>query len=299
MAYEFDSLINITSILRGENGCPWDRKQSPESMKKYIIEEAYETVQAIDDINKDELCEELGDLLFQVIFQAQMAKEQGLFDINDVINGICNKMIYRHPHIFGGDNAEDYLNQNNNDSFLGKWEDNKKKEKGYKTQTDVLRAIPPALPALIRAEKVLFKAENAGLNLEDIDEAYVSFDKLSEEIKVLGNSGENVSEEEIGDIILKMANVSRKMQINAEFSLTKATEKFINKFNEIPCDKLFDGRNLSMELCIEDDLKKIGLSEQNIYSLKLCTHCEKENKLFSYRASKGAYGRLFAFVYIK
>jgi len=175
MAYEFDSLINITSILRGENGCPWDRKQSPESMKKYIIEEAYETVQAIDDINKDELCEELGDLLFQVIFQAQMAKEQGLFDINDVINGICNKMIYRHPHIFGGDNAEDYLNQNNNDSFLGKWEDNKKKEKGYKTQTDVLRAIPPALPALIRAEKVLFKAENAGLNLEDIDEALISF----------------------------------------------------------------------------------------------------------------------------
>ena len=127
MAYEFDSLINITSILRGENGCPWDRKQSPESMKKYIIEEAYETVQAIDDINKDELCEELGDLLFQVIFQAQMAKEQGMFDINDVINGICEKMIYRHPHIFGGDNAEDYLNQNNNDSFLGKWEDNKKK----------------------------------------------------------------------------------------------------------------------------------------------------------------------------
>ncbi len=233
MAYEFDSLINITSILRGENGCPWDRKQSPESMKKYIIEEAYETVQAIDDINKDELCEELGDLLFQVIFQAQMAKEQGMFDINDVINGICNKMIYRHPHIFGGDNAEDYLNQNNNDSFLGKWEDNKKKEKGYKTQTDVLRAIPPALPALIRAEKVLFKAENAGLNLEDIDEAYVSFDKLSEEIKVLGNSEENVSEEEIGDIILKMANVSRKMQINAEFSLTKATEKFINKFEYI------------------------------------------------------------------
>ncbi len=94
---DFKRLLDITSVLRGENGCPWDKKQTPESMKKYIIEEAYETIQAIDDKDKTELCEELGDLLFQVVFQAQMAKEEGLFDINDVIKGISDKMIMRHP----------------------------------------------------------------------------------------------------------------------------------------------------------------------------------------------------------
>lgn len=235
MSYDFDALLNVVSILRGENGCPWDKKQNPGSMKKYIAEEAYETIQAIDDNDSAELCEELGDLLFQVVFQAQMAKEAGLFDINDVADGICRKMIMRHPHIFSGENADDFREaaDGNTEAFLGKWEDNKKKEKGYGTQTEVLRAIPAALPALMRAEKVLFKAENAGLDMGEIDETFVSPRALAEELASLeGESGE-AADEKIGSIMLKMANISRKMQLNTEFSLTKATEKFINKFEYI------------------------------------------------------------------
>ncbi len=235
MTYSFETLLKITSILRGENGCPWDKAQDPDSMRKYIIEEAYETTQAIEDKDETELCEELGDLLFQVVFQAQMAKERGAFDINDVISGISGKMVMRHPHIFGGENAGDFagIAGSDNDAFLGKWEDNKKKEKGYRTQTEVLRAIPPSLPALMRAEKVLFKAENAGLDMAEVDESFTDPKLLSKEVAALSDRNKNNAEEKIGDIILKLSNISRKMQLNAEFSLTKATEKFINKFEYI------------------------------------------------------------------
>lgn len=235
MSYDFETLLKITAILRGENGCPWDKKQNPDSMRKYIIEEAYETTQAIEDNDETELCEELGDLLFQVVFQAQMAKERGAFDINDVIKGISEKMVTRHPHIFGGDNADDFagLAGSDNTAFLGKWEDNKKKEKGYRTQTEVLRAIPPSLPALMRADKVLFKAENAGLNMSEVDRSFTDARALAEEVAALNNADKDSRDEKIGDIILKLSNISRKMQLNTEFSLTKATEKFINKFEYI------------------------------------------------------------------
>ncbi|MCD8036557.1 MAG: nucleoside triphosphate pyrophosphohydrolase, partial [Clostridiales bacterium] len=235
MSYKFEKLLNITSILRGENGCPWDKKQNPDSMRKYIIEEAYETTQAIEDNDEAELCEELGDLLFQVVFQAQMAKERGAFDIDDVIEGISKKMVMRHPHIFGGEGAEDFagLAGENNKAFLGKWEDKKKEEKGYRTQTEVLRAIPPSLPALMRADKVLFKAENAGLDLGEVDESFVRPAALADEVAALESAEGDDYEVKIGDIILKLSNISRKLQLNTEFSLTKATEKFINKFEYI------------------------------------------------------------------
>lgn len=252
MSYDFSSLTDIMETLRGANGCPWDKKQTPESMKKYIIEEAYETVQAINDNDSSELCEELGDLLFQVVFQAQIAKEKGLFDINDVIGGICSKMISRHPHVFEKSNNTE---ENNSELFLNKWEDNKKKEKGYETQTEVLKAIPEALPALIRAEKVLFKAENAGLDMADIDESYVKAGRLSEEISGLEDAGILETDEKIGDIILKMTNISRKMQINTEFSLTKSIEKFINKFEYI--ESSAEKNNLQLKVMSAEQKKKL------------------------------------------
>ncbi len=231
----FSRLLEVTSVLRGENGCPWDKKQTPETMKKYIIEEAYETIQAIEDKDSSELCEELGDLLFQVVFQAQMAKEEGSFDMDDVLEGITKKMILRHPHIFGGKGAEDFRGDaaQGGDAFLGKWEDHKKEEKGYTTQSEVLRAIPPVLPALMRAEKVLFKAENAGLDMGEIDRSFTDLDALADEIKSLSGLTVEEKEEKMGWLMLKMVNISRKMQINTEFSLTKATEQFINKFEYI------------------------------------------------------------------
>jgi len=235
MKYNFDDLVGIIKTLRGNNGCPWDKVQTHESMRKYMIEEAYEVAQAIDDKDNNELCEELGDVLFQVLFQAKLAEEEGLFSISDVIDGVTTKMIMRHPHIFGGENAYDYnkLSGNNDKAFLGKWEDNKKKEKGYATQTDVLRAIPSAIPALMRAEKVLFKADNAGFDLSMLDEENFDADKLFLGDKDINSEDFNLSGEQVGIILLKMANISRKNQINAEFSLTKAIEKFINKFEYI------------------------------------------------------------------
>ena len=221
----FDSIVDVVNTLRSENGCPWDRAQTSESMKKYIIEEAYETVQAINDNDKKELCEELGDLLFQVVFQARIAKEKGLFDINDVIDGICSKMINRHPHVFSGNSGEDEVgNKTAADEALNKWEDNKKKEKGYASQTDVLRAIPEALPALIRAEEVRSV-----------------YDKPDEE--------------KVGDIILKMTNISRKMQLNTEFSLTKSIEKFINKFEYI--ESSAEKNNLQLKVMSAENKKEL------------------------------------------
>lgn len=246
MKYDFTDLVRIMNILRGESGCPWDKAQTHETMRKYMIEEVYEAAQAIDDKDSCELCEELGDVLFQVLFQAKLAEEEGLFSIDDVIDGISSKMIKRHPHIFGGENADDYnkLSPNNDKAFLGKWEDNKKKEKGYTTQTDVLRAIPAALPALIRAEKVLFKAENAGLDFTEIEEENIDTKALFH-----GFEGQNIDEnvlsgEQVGDIMLRMANFSRKKQINTEFFLTKAIEKFINKFEYIESSAANNGLQL-------------------------------------------------------
>ena len=187
--YDFNDLIKIMSILRGENGCPWDRAQTYESMKKYMLEEPYEAIQAIEDKDSKEMCEEFGDVLLQVVFQSRIAKEDGLFDINDVTDGICRKMIKRHPHIFGGENSGDYKNltADDNSAFLGKWEDNKKNEKGYETQTDVLKAIPKALPALMRADKVVFKAENAGVSYDEIFKNDKVYNAIENEIGELKN----------------------------------------------------------------------------------------------------------------
>ncbi len=246
MEYKFDDLVGIMNTLRGENGCPWDKAQTHESMRKYMIEEVYEAAQAIDDKDSTELCEELGDVLFQILFQAKLAEEEGLFSMNDVIDVVSKKMIKRHPHIFGGENADDYnkLSPDNSKAFLGKWEDNKKKEKGYATQTDVLRAIPKAIPALMRAEKVLFKAENAGLDLLKIEEGYSDNKELLGWQKTLNLADNKLSGEQVGDIMLRMANISRKNQINAEFFLTKAIEKFINKFEYIESSAANNGLQL-------------------------------------------------------
>ncbi len=244
--YDFNDLIKIMSILRGENGCPWDRAQTYESMKKYMLEETYEAIQAIEDKDSKEMCEEFGDVLLQVVFQSRIAKEDGLFDINDVTDGICRKMIKRHPHIFGGENSGDYKNltADDNSAFLGKWEDNKKNEKGYETQTDVLKAIPKALPALMRADKVVFKAENAGVSYDEIFKNDKVYNAVENEIGELKNLSEEEISDIIGDFILKVVCISRKNQINTEFSLTKAIEKFINKFEYIESSAANNGLRL-------------------------------------------------------
>ena len=174
--YTIQDLIDILVTLRGENGCPWDRVQTHQSIKKSMIEECYEAIDALDSGNDDAFANELGDVLLQVVFHAQLAKERGAFDFDRVVNEICTKLIARHTHVFGPDKAGDA------EEALSNWEKNKKKEKGLKTYTDTLKDVPRYLPALMRAEKIQKKAAGAGFDWDDIAPVY---DKLREETEEL------------------------------------------------------------------------------------------------------------------
>ena len=225
--YTFNDFVDIMKRLRSENGCPWDKVQTHQSLRQCMIEEAYEAVEAINNNDMDNLCEELGDVLMQVVFHAQIEAEKGGFTIDDVIDGISKKMISRHSHIFGTDKAE------TPEDVLETWEKNKKKEKGFESYTDMMRSVPKALPALTRAYKVQKKAKDAGMDIKDINEA---LDKLNEEVNEFSQEvGQNKyrADEEFGDILFAAVNISRFLGINPEFSLTNSSEKFINRFEYI------------------------------------------------------------------
>ena len=248
--YTLEDLVGIIKILRGENGCPWDRVQTHTSIRQDMLEEAYEAVDAIDKGNMENLCEELGDVLMQVVFHAELEAEKGGFTIEDVIRGICEKMVYRHPHVFGnGDIQADTAEQ-----VLVNWEELKKKEKHTKTQTEVMKNIPDALPALIRAKKVQKKAADVGF---DFYEAGGAMEKVMEECREFEEAvrlDDGTAEEEFGDILFALVNISRFFKINPEFALTKAIKKFINRFEYIEKSALLQGKDLSSMTLEEMDL---------------------------------------------
>ena len=154
--YKFEDLLNIMEILRGKNGCPWDREQTHSSIRNSLVEETYEAVEAIDLNNREMLCEELGDVLLQVVFHAQIAKENGEFDINAVADGICKKLVVRHPHVFGDTSV------NNSDDVIKNWDAIKYQTKKYDSLREQLDGVSKALPSLIRAQKLQKRADNAG-----------------------------------------------------------------------------------------------------------------------------------------
>ncbi len=248
--YTLDDLVQVIRILRGENGCPWDRVQTHESIRQDMLEEAYEAADAIDKGNMENLCEELGDVLMQVVFHAEIEAEKGGFTIEDVIRGICEKMVYRHPHVFG--NGE--VQADTAEQVLVNWEELKKKEKHTETQTEVMKNVPDALPALIRARKVQKKAADVGFDFPDalgaIQKVYEEIQELEESVK-LENGTE---EEEFGDILFALVNISRFLKINPEFALTKAIKKFINRFEYIEKSALLQGKDLSSMTLEEMDL---------------------------------------------
>ncbi|KYH28639.1 nucleoside triphosphate pyrophosphohydrolase [Clostridium colicanis] len=225
---DFHDLLNVMETLRGEDGCPWDREQDHKSLKRYLIEECYEVLEAIDEEDEDKLIEELGDVLLQVVFHAQIGKEDGYFNINDVIKGICNKLIYRHPHVFG--EAE----VSNSKEVLVNWDDLKKKEKGLETYTEELKYIPKNLPALLRAEKVQKKASKVGFDWKDVKPA---LDKIIEELKevkeVYNSKNKGKIIEEVGDLIFSCVNVARFLDIDPEDALNYTIDKFISRFEYI------------------------------------------------------------------
>ena len=239
-SYNIDDLLSIMRLLRGEGGCPWDREQTHESIRGNVIEEAYEVAEAIDHNSKEELCEELGDLLLQVVFHAQMEAEKNGFDFNDVCDGICKKLILRHPHIFAGVKAD------NSEQVLNNWDAIKKEEKNQQTYTDTLNAVPSAFPALMRAAKVQKRAAKAGFDWDDVTGAlskvYEEADELSAEIS---KKDVEAAERELGDLLFAAVNVSRFLKVDAELSLQRATEKFISRFERV--ENMAESKGIDMK----------------------------------------------------
>lgn len=225
-SYEIRDLEKIVRLLRAPGGCPWDREQTHASIRRNFLEEAYEAVEAIDEGDSDHLKEELGDVLLQVFLHACMEEEAGRFTLDDVADGICKKLIYRHPHVFG-DTAV-----SGTDEVLSNWEALKRTEKHQETYTDTLEAVARSLPSLWRAEKVQKKAKKAGF---DWDDAGGALDKLSEEVEELKAAvaqGSNIAEE-LGDLLFAAVNVSRFVRVDAEEALHAATDKFIRRFARV------------------------------------------------------------------
>jgi len=232
-----DDLLKIMELLRSPEGCPWDRVQTHQSIRANLLEEAYEAADAIDHMDMENLKEELGDVLLQVVFHARMAQEAGCFTFDDVVNGICQKLVYRHPHVFGTVEARD------EEQALSAWDAQKRTEKGQKSTGDALDSVARALPALTRAAKLQGKAAKAGFDWPDISPA---LDKLSEELEELKTAVREESnvEEELGDLLFAAVKVGRFAGVDGEQALQKACEKFIRRFRAVerlaegPLDKL-------------------------------------------------------------
>jgi tetrapyrrole methylase family protein/MazG family protein len=219
--YDFEDLLNIMQILRSGNGCPWDREQDHHSIRTCLIEETYEVAEAIDTENPSLLREELGDLLFQIVFHAQIENEQNRFTMADVVDEISRKMIHRHPHVFGTVSVRD------SDEVLSNWESIKTEEKQRNTLEEKLRAIPPMMPALMRASKVGKKAgqatgESVTTLLEgmrsQLESLYLSAPQSSEE-----------KEEAIGALLMRVTDLSRLLGVDAEYALAKETDRLIDR----------------------------------------------------------------------
>lgn len=218
-----ERLTNIVHILRKE--CPWDKVQTHESLKRCMIEEAYESIEAIDNNDFINLREELGDVLLQVVFHADLAHEESYFDLKDVINDECEKMIRRHPHIFSEETAKTV------DKVVEKWENVKSKEHGNTTHTQRLKDVPKSLPALLRSEKVLKRAADANFEQSDLDTSLKDAIDVIEKIRNVDSEvGQSELSDRIGDLLLSIVNASRLAGVDPEDALSFATKKFINRF---------------------------------------------------------------------
>ncbi len=240
----FERLVEIMDRLRGEDGCPWDREQTRETLKTYLVEEAYELLEALDADDPGLIREELGDLLFQLIFHARIASEKGEFDIWDVIDGITDKMVARHPHVFGDTEVQDSR------EVIQRWEELKKKE--GKMKDSLLEGIPEALPSLLRAHRVQERVSRVGFDWEDIEGALEKVDEEFEEFRnALRKSERQQIEEELGDLFFSLVNISRFVGINPEEALRKTVTKFARRFRYIEKKAEESSRSLS-EMSLEE-----------------------------------------------
>ena len=241
----FDELVQLMKTLRGPNGCPWDRKQTLPDLKPYVIEEAYEVVDAIDRDDRQALMEEVGDLLLEAVFIAEITREEGTFDIYDSITSIHDKLVRRHPHVFGDVKADDA------EEVLVNWEKLKSEERKAENKS-VLSGVPRSLPALLKASRLTEKAGRVGFDWRRTDDV---FDKLDEEIAELREavaSGDTAQmHDEIGDLLFTIANIARKTGVNAEEALQSTNRKFMSRFESMESAVHGRGQNLD-QLTLEE-----------------------------------------------
>ncbi|WP_352418149.1 nucleoside triphosphate pyrophosphohydrolase [Proteiniborus sp.] len=260
--YDINDLMRIMERLRGKDGCPWDAEQTHISLREYVIEEAYEVVDTINNDDMDALADELGDLLLQVVFHSQIAKEEGYFNFWDVTTNICKKLIHRHPHVFLDKTA------NNVSEALKSWNDMKAEEKSILNYTDRLKDIPRSLPSLMRSYKIQQRASDVGFDWEDvsgaIEKLYEELDEVMEEIK---NNNKDSLESEIGDLIFALVNVCRFVDINPENAINRTIDKFVERFEFIEAE--------SKKMGI--DLKEMTLKDMDFMWNKAKIHKNKKN----------------------
>ena len=244
--FNFNDLIEILKVLRSENGCPWDRVQTPTSIEKNLIEETYELIDAIESGDDDKIIEEAGDVLLQVAFYILFGEESGRYNSVDVISNICSKLITRHTHVFGKDVAT------NKDEALDTWNKNKAVEKGYSSAYEYIDSVPKNLPSLMRAQKVGSRAGKYNFDFNNVEETYKKVLEELEEIKQAVKSGSKEEiEKECGDLLFSAVNTVRKLGVDAETALYKSTEKFIRRFKRLEEYLLKHNKNMK-DLKIEE-----------------------------------------------
>ena len=238
-SYNFQDLVEIVRILRHPGGCPWDQEQTHQSIRRNFLEEAYEVAEAIDEGSIEHLKEELGDVLLQVLFHTSIEEDAGRFNLDDVADGVCKKLIYRHPHVFGN------VTVSSTGEILSNWEELKKKEKHQEAQADAVDAVARTLPALWRAEKIKKKVAKAGFDWREVSGA---LDKLSEELdelKAAALNGSGNPAEELGDLLLAAVSVARFLDTDPEDALHKACDKFSARFRKT--EELAGARGLKLD----------------------------------------------------
>ena len=234
----FDELVALMTRLRGPNGCPWDRKQTLASLKPFIVEESYEVIDAIDRDERSALAEELGDLLLQAVFVAEIAREEGAFDIDDVITNIHDKLVRRHPHIFGDVEAKDA------ETVLVNWEKLKNEERKAENKS-VLAGVPQSLPALLKASRLTEKAARVGFDWRRAEDVFAKIDEEVGELReAVAEKDERKIHDEVGDLLFSIANIARKLDVNAEEALQSTNRKFTRRFESMEGTVRGQGRNL-------------------------------------------------------
>ncbi len=250
MSEKFDALVEVMSRLRGEGGCPWDREQSHSSLKPYLVEEAYEVIEAIDSQKPESLCEELGDLLFQVLFHSQIAKETNAFDIELVLKTVNEKMTRRHPHVFDPEENKAPENKQQeplqSQAVLARWEEIKRKEPGNRERKSALDGVPKNLPPLLRAHQIQARAARVGFDWQSPEPVFEKIEEELEELReAIAESDHTEIENELGDLLFSVVNYARLMKINPEDAMRGSIHRFTERFQKVELQAKQNKRELS------------------------------------------------------